>query len=70
MFLVYAELNRQYTITRILGNDRLHLHLQKMGFTVGSQIKLISKLNGNPVFRNLHHKSLEPSKYNDYLKDL
>jgi len=49
MPLAFGENDRSYRIVRIAGNDRLKIHLQKMGFVLGKNITIVSKLNGNLI---------------------
>ncbi len=49
MPLVLAEINKEYTITRIGGKAETKKHLNNLGFTVGEKIKLVSIHHGNVI---------------------
>ena len=49
MPLSLANPNEEYIIQKIGGNQETRLHLQDLGFTVGSDVSLVSSLNGNII---------------------
>ena len=51
MPLSLADLNTSYTIRRISGNDEVKKHLETLGFTVGSDVTLVSRLGGNVIIK-------------------
>ncbi|MQM72509.1 MAG: ferrous iron transport protein A [Eubacteriaceae bacterium] len=49
MPLSLAELNQEYTIKFIRGNDKIMKHMNDLGFVVGATVKPVQKLGGNLI---------------------
>ena len=49
MPLNLADKNKIYIIQRIVGNKDMVHRLQSLGFVVGSEISVLSEINGNYV---------------------
>ncbi len=51
MPLNFADIGVPYTIKRVGGNPEVKQHLREMGFTEGSDINVISAVNGCVIVR-------------------
>lgn len=49
MPLSLAELNQEYMIKFIRGNDKIMKHMNDLGFVVGAVVKPVQKLGGNLI---------------------
>ena len=49
MPLNLVDMNKMYTILRVIGNEQVIKHLAKLGFVSGSEVMVISKVNGDFV---------------------
>lgn len=49
MPLSLANPNEEYIIRKVSGSKEIRLHLENLGFTVGSDVSLVSSLNGNII---------------------
>ena len=49
MPLTMANPGERVTIRRITGKDEVRQHLAELGFVVGSEVTVISELNGNLI---------------------
>lgn len=49
MPITMGDVGKTYVIQRINGAEELRAHLSAMGFTPGTEIRLISKLGGNVI---------------------
>ncbi|MDO4198347.1 MAG: FeoA family protein [Erysipelotrichaceae bacterium] len=49
MPLAYADLNEEYVIKKIGGNQELKLHLENLGFVTGGRIMVMNSLGGNII---------------------
>ena len=49
MPLNLASLNEENIIKKIGGKQEVKLHLQNLGFVVGSPVRVVSKLDGNII---------------------
>lgn len=46
MPLSMVDEGREYVITAVKGNDAARRHLESLGFTMGAQVMVISRVNG------------------------
>ena len=53
MPLNLADKNRIYVIQRIVGNEEVIHRLQSLGFVVGSEVRVLSEIDGNYVLAPL-----------------
>ncbi len=51
MPLSLANIGEESTIKKIGGLPEVRLHLENLGFTVGSDVTVISTLNGNVIVK-------------------
>lgn len=51
MPLSLANIGEENTIKKIGGLPEVRLHLENLGFTVGSDVTVISTLNGNVIVK-------------------
>ena len=49
--LNYSDIGEENTIRRIGGSPEIKKHLEDMGFVVGSNVTVISRLGGNVIVR-------------------
>ncbi len=49
MPLSMADIGTDYTIMKLTGNDNIRHHLQSLGFTEGTRIIIVSRINGNLI---------------------
>lgn len=49
MPLNLADKNRIYIIQRIVGNEEMIHRLQSLGFVIGSEVSVLSEIDGNYV---------------------
>ncbi len=49
MPLAMAEIGETNTIKKISGQDELRRHLAELGFVVGEEIRVVSRLGGNII---------------------
>ena len=49
MPLVMAEVGETNTIKKISGRDEVRRHLAELGFVVGEEVHLVSRLGGNLI---------------------
>ena len=47
MPLTFAELGERNIVKRVGGNDEIKKHLADLGFVVGSEVSVVSSINGN-----------------------
>lgn len=47
--LSMAQIGEENVIRKITGKDDVRQHLAEMGFVVGAQVKVVSKLGGNMI---------------------
>ncbi len=51
MPLSYADPGEESVIRKIGGSSEVKKHLENLGFTVGSSVKVITALNGNVIVK-------------------
>ena len=51
MPIYLAQAHEYLTIKEIRGNDKIKKHLENLGFIVGEQIMLISKVDDNVILK-------------------
>ena len=51
MPLYLAEKDRELSIHRITGTDRVRQRLESMGFTVGEQLRVVSQVDQNIIVK-------------------
>ncbi len=51
MPLIYADVNDELIIKRLQGDLKSKQHLENLGFVVGSNIRIISKIGENFIIR-------------------
>lgn len=51
MPLNLVDMNKIYTILRVIGNEQVIKHLVELGFVSGSKVMVLSKVNGDFVVR-------------------
>lgn len=51
MPLTLANLEEDYVIRKIGGNDEIKRHLENLGFVVGGNVAVVSSLNGNLIVK-------------------
>lgn len=51
MPLTYANLQEEYVIRKIGGNDEVKRHLENLGFVVGGNVTVVSSLQGNLIVK-------------------
>lgn len=51
MPLTLAEADTPLIIKKIGGNEKVRLHLEKLGFTEGTPISLVNQMNGNVIVK-------------------
>jgi ferrous iron transport protein A len=51
MPLALADMEKILTIARISGKDDLRLHLEKLGFTAGTIVTVVSCMSGNLIVK-------------------
>ena len=49
MPLLYAKIGEEYIIGRVGGTESVRLHLENLGFTVGTSLRVVSALAGNII---------------------
>lgn len=49
--LIFAEIGKTQTVKRIGGLPDVRKHLGDLGFTVGGEVSIVSKLGGNVIVR-------------------
>lgn len=49
MPLTFAELDEDYVIKKVGGDQSVKNHLQDLGFVVGGLVKVINRLGGNVI---------------------
>ena len=49
MPLTFAELGERNIVKRVGGNDEIKKHLADLGFVVGSEVSVVSSINGNVI---------------------
>lgn len=49
MPLALADLNEEFVIKKISGNQDIKLHLENLGFVVGGRITIMNSLAGNLI---------------------
>ncbi len=49
MPLATASEGEMHKVRKITGTDKIRLHLQEMGFVVGSMVKIVSSLGDNMI---------------------
>ena len=51
MPLNLVDMNKIYTILRVIGNEQVIKHLVELGFVSGSKVMVLSNVNGDFVVR-------------------
>lgn len=51
MPLNLAELNREYEILKVCGNEKQKHYLESLGFTAGGHVQVLSKIHGYYITR-------------------
>ena len=51
MPLSFAKVGESNIIKKISGNDEVRRHLENLGFVVGSDVSIITRLAGNVIVR-------------------
>lgn len=51
MPLSLADTDTTYTIKRVGGNEKVKKHLENLGFVVGSEVMLVTSMNGNVIVK-------------------
>ncbi len=51
MPLTFANLNEEYTISRVSGTPEVKKHLENLGFVVGGNVVVITEMAGNLVVK-------------------
>lgn len=51
MPLIYADINDEYIIKRITGDSEVKLHLENLGFVVGTPVRIVTKVGENLIIR-------------------
>ena len=51
MPIYFANRNETYSIKQIMGTDKVKLHLQNLGFTVGEPVMLVNKVDENVIVK-------------------
>lgn len=49
MPLTFADLNRQYVILKITGQDKVRAHLKNLGFIENESVSVIQSIQGNLI---------------------
>ena len=49
MPLTFAELGERNIVKKVGGNDEIKQHLADLGFVVGSEVSIVSSINGNVI---------------------
>ena len=49
MPLTFAELGERNIVKKVGGNDEIKQHLADLGFVVGSEVSVVSSINGNVI---------------------
>ena len=49
MPLTFAEPGERNIVKRVGGNDEVRKHLADLGFVVGSEVAVVSSINGNVI---------------------
>lgn len=56
MLLLMADIGKKYVVKEIKGGKGARLHLEKLGFVIGSPVEVISKQGGNIIVRVLESR--------------
>ncbi len=51
MPLSLADTDATYIIKRVGGNEKVKKHLENLGFVVGSEVTLVTSMNGNVIVK-------------------
>ncbi len=51
MPLSLADTDATYIIKRVGGNEKVKKHLENLGFVVGSEVMLVTSMNGNVIVK-------------------
>ncbi|WP_297238158.1 FeoA family protein [uncultured Faecalicoccus sp.] len=49
MPLTFAQLNQEYVIVRITGQDKVRAHLRNLGFVENEKVSVIQSIQGNLI---------------------
>ena len=49
MPIAYANVNEEYIVRKVGGSPETKRHLENLGFTVGTSVKVINEINGNVI---------------------
>ena len=51
MPIYFANRNEYHSIKQIMGTDKVKLHLQNLGFTVGESVMVVNKVDENVIVK-------------------